>query len=112
MSSSRPSTMDTLAYARRLASSLDRPAARLLLAGGRPVVRVRKREFRELRPCHHSLSLQQIGTLIWRIDGHSNPLWIVAFGDVSTDLVKGLLEPRRQGWQSEKFGEMSHPVLG
>ncbi len=55
---------------------------------------------------HNSLSLQPSGELKWTVDGAAVPLWITVFGDVSVELVRGQLEPHKQGWQSERFGEL------
>jgi hypothetical protein len=55
---------------------------------------------------HSSLSLRSRDELTWEIDGLPFRLWIAALGEVSADLLRGRLEPQRQGWQSERFGEL------
>jgi len=111
VSSSRPSTMDTLAYARRSCIVADRPAARLLwlvvdrLSGSEE--RVSRASSMSTTPSHFN----RIGTLIWRIDGHSNPFgsWLSAM--FRRTLSKVCSNPQA-GMAVREFGEMSaNPVL-
>jgi hypothetical protein len=52
------------------------------------------------------LALERMGDLAWSITGLPSPLWLTAWGDVSSELISGRLDPRRQGWYSERFGDL------
>lgn len=42
----------------------------------------------------------------WRITKADEPLWLIGFGHQSHLIVKGQMEPTRQGWYSERFGQI------
>ncbi len=56
---------------------------------------------------HPRLTLVPIDAWLWRIDGHATPLWIAAFNVQDHAIIRGQLEPVRQGWYSERFGCLS-----
>jgi len=55
---------------------------------------------------HPDLILEQVGDSVWQIQNSREPLWLTAFGDTSASIAKGQLDPVRQGWYSERFGEL------
>lgn len=55
---------------------------------------------------HPGLGLACLEDSIWQVEGSSFPLWIAAFGAQSLSIVRGQMEPARQGWYSERFGEL------
>lgn len=68
--------------------------------------------FKSFVHVHNSLSIRPTDQLTWRIDGLPRAVWITTFGNVSTELVRGQIEPDKLGWQSENFGELiANPVL-
>jgi hypothetical protein len=54
-----------------------------------------------------SLSLRLAAGLTWQVEGLSQAVWLSAAGGVSAELVRGRREPPEQGWQSERFGELT-----
>ena len=54
-----------------------------------------------------SLSLRLAGDLTWQVDDVSPTVWLSAAKGVSAEMVRGRHEAPEQGWQSERFGEMS-----
>jgi len=61
---------------------------------------------------HPQLSLSDVGPSKWRIYGSATSLWLSAFGEENSLVANGQSEPRRQGWYSEKFGQLeSNTVL-
>jgi uncharacterized heparinase superfamily protein len=55
---------------------------------------------------HPNLSLECVDDLSWQIHGTGSALWMSAFGHQSHSIVKGQTAPVRQGWYSERFGEI------
>jgi len=55
----------------------------------------------------HSLAVRAIDQSTVRLDNGPIPIWITAIGQMSFALVKGQLEPRIEGWQSQSFGELT-----
>jgi uncharacterized heparinase superfamily protein len=55
---------------------------------------------------HPDLSLESVDDLTWQIQGAGSSLWLGGFGQQSHSIVKGQIEPVRQGWFSERFGEI------
>ena len=55
---------------------------------------------------HHALALEAVDDSMWRVQGCHSPLWITAFGQQSHSIVRGQMEPWRQGWFSERFGQL------
>jgi uncharacterized heparinase superfamily protein len=55
---------------------------------------------------HPNLLLENVETGDWRIQGSRAPLWLTAFGHQSHTIVTGQMEPFRQGWYSERFGQL------
>jgi uncharacterized heparinase superfamily protein len=56
---------------------------------------------------HSSLALRQIADLSWQFDEVSPAVWLSSAEGVTAELVRGRREPPEQGWQSERFGELS-----
>jgi uncharacterized heparinase superfamily protein len=52
------------------------------------------------------LSLEMTDASTWRILNSRAPLWLTAFGEKGHSIVSGQTEPFRQGWYSERFGEL------
>jgi uncharacterized heparinase superfamily protein len=52
------------------------------------------------------LSLEMTDASKWRILNSRAPLWLTAFGEKGHSIVSGQMEPFRQGWYSERFGEL------
>jgi uncharacterized heparinase superfamily protein len=55
---------------------------------------------------HPDLSLECVDDLSWQIQGTKSPLWMSVFGQQSHSVVKAQTEPVRQGWYSERFGDI------
>ena len=55
---------------------------------------------------HPALALEAVDGSSWRFRGCHFPLWITAFGHRSWSIVRGQISPLRQGWYSERFGEL------
>lgn len=55
---------------------------------------------------HPNLSVECVDDLGWRIQGTEASLWMSVFGQHSHSIVKGQTEPFRQGWYSERFGDI------
>jgi len=55
---------------------------------------------------HPNLTLASATDGNWQLQGAGCPLWIVTFGGDGHEIVRGQMEPVRQGWYSEHFGEM------
>ena len=56
---------------------------------------------------HPKLGLERIGKKLWQVHGAGSALWIDAFGTQSHTVIRGQMEPTRQGWYSERFGELT-----
>ena len=52
------------------------------------------------------LTLMPLGNSIWKVEGGDCPIWVSAFGEKKHTLVRGQMEPVREGWYSERFGEL------
>lgn len=55
---------------------------------------------------HPDLALEWVDDSRWQIQWPASPLWITVFGERSHSIVKGQTEPIRQGWYSERFGDV------
>lgn len=55
---------------------------------------------------HPKLRLEMAGDGVWRVVGGVQPFWITGFGHTSAAIVSGQCEPYRQGWHSERFGDL------
>jgi hypothetical protein len=55
---------------------------------------------------HPNILLEQVEDSVWRAQGCHTPLWLTAFGQQSHTVVAGQTEPFRQGWYSERFGQL------
>jgi hypothetical protein len=55
---------------------------------------------------HPDLLLDNVEESVWRVKGCHSPLWLTAFGQQGHAVVAGQTEPSRQGWYSERFGEL------
>lgn len=55
---------------------------------------------------HPNLLLEQVEDAVWRAQGCRTPLWLTAFGQQGHTIVAGQMEPFRQGWYSERFGQL------
>jgi len=71
-----------------------------LLTGSGPVV------FANHLHLAPGLALKLSADLAWTIAGLPAALWLTACGDVCGELVSGQTEPDRQGWYSERFGDL------
>jgi hypothetical protein len=61
---------------------------------------------------HPNLLLESVEEFVWRIQGCRTPLWLTAFGQQGHAVLAGQMEPRIQGWYSERFGQLQrNPVL-
>jgi uncharacterized heparinase superfamily protein len=58
-----------------------------------------------------ALSLEMIHASTWRITNSRVPLWLRAFGQAEDSIESGQMEPVRQGWYSERFGELKSNVV-
>ncbi len=56
---------------------------------------------------HPRLDLERVGSTLWQIHGAGSALWIAAFSAQSHTVIRGQMEPTRQAWYSERFGELS-----
>lgn len=52
------------------------------------------------------LKLEELNDSTWQVKGCVSPLWLCVFGEQNHSIVKGEMEPVREGWYSEKFGEL------
>jgi uncharacterized heparinase superfamily protein len=55
---------------------------------------------------HPNLLLEQVEDAGWRAQGCHTPLWLNAFGHQGHSVLTGQTEPFRQGWYSERFGQL------
>jgi hypothetical protein len=55
---------------------------------------------------HPNLLLEHVENGVWRLQGCRTPLWLTAFGHQGHAIVAGQMEPFRQGWYSERFGQL------
>lgn len=55
---------------------------------------------------HPNLILEHVEDAVWRVQGCRAPLWLTAFGQQGHKVLTGQMEPRRQGWYSERFGQL------
>jgi uncharacterized heparinase superfamily protein len=55
---------------------------------------------------HPDLSLEQLDDSSWRIRGTRAPLWLTAFGQQRRTDPTGVAGCAREGWYSERFGEL------
>ena len=55
---------------------------------------------------HPLLTLMPLGDSTWQVEGGIIPVWVSAFGEEKHTLVRGQIEPVREGWYSERFGEL------
>ncbi|HYK87300.1 MAG TPA: alginate lyase family protein [Acidobacteriota bacterium] len=53
------------------------------------------------------LEFTEVGESMWRIGGCRSDVWLTAFGAQDHQVIRGRMEPVRQGWYSEKFGELA-----
>ncbi len=60
---------------------------------------------------HPNLNLAPLADKLWQITGSRSPLWIASFGAQSHSMIRGRMHPMRQGWYSEKFGELSSNLV-
>lgn len=52
------------------------------------------------------LKFEAVGDSVWEIKGSPLPMWLTAFGNENHTIIKGQMVPCRQGWYSERFGEL------
>ena len=57
------------------------------------------------------LSLELIQPSTWQIKNSRAPLWLTAFGATEHSIASGQMERWRQGWYSERFGELQSNVV-
>ena len=55
---------------------------------------------------HPLLGLMSSGGSTWQVEGGGCPIWVSTFGEEKHTLVRGQMEPVREGWYSERFGEL------
>jgi uncharacterized heparinase superfamily protein len=55
---------------------------------------------------HPNLLLESVEESMWRVQGSHTPLWVTAFGQQGHAILMGQTEPQRQGWYSERFGQL------
>jgi uncharacterized heparinase superfamily protein len=55
---------------------------------------------------HPGLNFDAIADSAWEIEDCPLPVWLTAFGNENHAVIKGQMDPFRQGWYSEKFGEL------
>lgn len=55
---------------------------------------------------HPDLALEIQDDATWLIKGCDFPLWLNAFGQQGHTTARGEMEPTRQGWYSEEFGQL------
>ena len=55
---------------------------------------------------HPNLLLETAGDSAWRVQGSHTPLWLTAFGQQTHTIAAGQTEPLRQGWYSERSGQL------
>ncbi len=56
---------------------------------------------------HPLLGLMPSGNSTWQVEGGDCPIWVSVFGEEKNTLVRGQMEPVREGWYSERFGEVA-----
>jgi uncharacterized heparinase superfamily protein len=60
---------------------------------------------------HPNLLLEKVGESVWRVQGAHTPLWVTAFGEQGHTVVTGQTDPFRQGWYSERFGQLQRNTV-
>jgi hypothetical protein len=61
---------------------------------------------------HPDLLIETTSDSSWQILHSRVPLWLTPLGELNHTVIKGQLEPMRQGWYSERFGHsLSNSVL-
>lgn len=60
---------------------------------------------------HPDLALENVADSSWRMRGTPTPLWLTAFGQQDYSVLAGRSEEPRQGWYSERFGELRENVV-
>ena len=55
---------------------------------------------------HPGFTIERADDSIWQIQGLESSLWITVFGQQSHSIAKGQARPLRQGWYSERFGDI------
>ena len=55
---------------------------------------------------HPKLSFVRVDSASWKVQECPFPLWLTAFGNKDASIARGQKHPDRQGWYSERFGEL------